>query len=1523
MKLGSDDWIVKNDNDQIIIGARFASKLTTGSILRLQAVKEDRNVFELRLGLSGSSLSVDLRDENGLSILSLPFADHNLNGSLSGEKSIGVRLKPSTSEVIYSFENDMEMVATVNKPLDLIDSKLEVILGSDDGSSLVGCITLVSVTLSSPLANIYTIAQSDTQSCAIEGNECVERDCGDGVCKELETPTCDCFGTGRAGANCRSDIPSARLSSSMDGTLAYLPIPGEERISRLALSFRLNEEEDLQGVLISASLLSSKRVTVYVVDGKGSLQIDNDLSVGFDLDNTIKDHSLVLTVEGKEITLQADRMEEKRVEVQCQEEDCVRFSEIHFGAEPQTSEVRRIGMNGCIWETYADHHNILSMYYDGHPRVSSPMKLERCNGDKEEAVMDIQEQPTSFVGQSLPQVQPVPGLFDEESSEQKIGTGASLFPPPPKKETPSLPCNNALGDSCRNGATCVVRNGTRLCLCPHGFTGSGCEFSSIPRTCAEARDFYRIPDGPTLIDVDGSGPLPKSVVDCKDGITTIINDMPEKTVVHDTVEQHSQFIISYRDFTPQQVAMMVVESEKCTQRVHYECARAALGFEKAKTQFTLAGSNRTVSRIGSNDKKCGHETCNCERADNREDDGILQSPHVGITKILAFRDHSIANQNGQISVGPLVCSSHPGSLTPLRFSAPAAVLLDRSFERDLSIQFRTTSSSGVILSTSGGLFLRIKSQYTLAVTIGTIEVAVQSPIKLNNTAWHLVIIERSSNNQLRLSVDGIVVVEKVEGELSPLGQIQLGDPTDGFLGCLRSLRLNNEVLDLHVETQHVENDEIHLFCPDKCHSDLCKNEAECLENLGDPTAEPVCVCKVPQIQQGANCEIDINKTPPVSFHGGHLKYEDLQWTLEGEIVLSFRTDQQQGLILFTHDHFNNFLQLHLSSEIGVTLTLNNLEDVFFCTVEADPGEEYSDMEWVQVVISHVDNSTILSVNGRLCFIQKTRQLSTQPIKTYAHVETEMVRIPVGLHTSTAINPFLLSYLGGVKEEGRSKGQVTLVAKYDTSIPDFLGCVRGFRVGGNLIDLTHTAKGTRPDDPDLVQIGCDLGCSSLSCSNGGHCGMSWSNFHPQLNNKVHCNCERTSYHGEQCTEDDSVSLSNGRSVDVNIKSYLDHYPLADQSHHQILKLAFKSNGQPHTKQTIATLYFKDDSIFEVLLNRNGSVHIGAVRGEKTDVLTFAGNYSDGYRHFLVARFKNDSSTVILIDSTRHDLRSTSGNLDLFDALSLTLGSPSDTRFVDAQREAFDGCVSNVELDYQITAVKIEPIAELYNASTTRWSVTSLRPEGTSILDLRLESCGQFKEKNHLPGLPSKVHFPEWDTNFGRLIYTGLWLEGGEEESSFPAWLIIVIIIIVLFLVAVFVYCLFCRKSSPPKKSCEEVPLNPIQPVISSPIPNKPVSNFNIPEPDSVLPEKATDESDEEDWDRTLTEDSLERPDELNHLPSFNRSMPHRLSSFKRSDPTVPKNSPLYVDRLDEGRSMEVDRRSPRPVPPPRISAPPHQ
>ncbi|PIO58555.1 hypothetical protein TELCIR_20005, partial [Teladorsagia circumcincta] len=62
------------------------------------------------------------------------------------------------------------------------------------------------------------------------------------------------------------------------------------------------------------------------------------------------------------------------------------------------------------------------------------------------------------------------------------------------------------------------------------------------------------------------------------------------------------------------------------------------------------------------------------------------------------------------------------------------------------------------------------------------------------------------------------------------------------------------------------------------------------------------------MKTSARTQPNINQNTSVSFHGGFLKYELPQNALVEQTVLSFRTDQSQALILFVHDHNNNFMQ---------------------------------------------------------------------------------------------------------------------------------------------------------------------------------------------------------------------------------------------------------------------------------------------------------------------------------------------------------------------------------------------------------------------------------------------------------------------------------------------------------------------------------------------------------------------------------------------------------------------------------------
>ncbi len=59
--------------------------------------------------------------------------------------------------------------------------------------------------------------------------------------------------------------------------------------------------------------------------------------------------------------------------------------------------------------------------------------------------------------------------------------------------------------------------------------------------------------------------------------------------------------------------------------------------------------------------------------------------------------------------------------------------------------------------------------------------------------------------------------------------------------------------------------------------------------------------------------------------------------LEETIVFSFRTDQTSAMLVYAHDHLYNFVQIHLSDDNQLSLTLNNNRTVHRCTIVAKAG----------------------------------------------------------------------------------------------------------------------------------------------------------------------------------------------------------------------------------------------------------------------------------------------------------------------------------------------------------------------------------------------------------------------------------------------------------------------------------------------------------------------------------------------------------------------------------------------------------
>ncbi|KJH48158.1 hypothetical protein DICVIV_05727 [Dictyocaulus viviparus] len=207
----------------------------------------------------------------------------------------------------------------------------------------------------------------------------------------------------------------------------------------------------------------------------------------------------------------------------------------------------------------------------------------------------------------------------------------------------------------------------------------------------------------------------------------------------------------------------------------------------------------------------------------------------------------------------------------------------------------------------------------IQVTLGNTSIKAESQARLNDTKWHLFLLEIHSD-EIRLAIDGYNTFKEINTSDIFDGKLLLND-NESYTG-------------------------VYTNCEDRCSANFCQNAAECVEDFEDDTV--VCRCRYPNVQSGRNCEIDINQNSSVSFSGGFLKYELSSNPLVNQTVLSFRSDQPHALLLFVHDHNNNFLQLHLSDEVNITLSLNNEAIVSSCTVTARLGSEFSNMQWIQM-----------------------------------------------------------------------------------------------------------------------------------------------------------------------------------------------------------------------------------------------------------------------------------------------------------------------------------------------------------------------------------------------------------------------------------------------------------------------------------------------------------------------------------------------------------------------------------------------
>ncbi|KAF1769035.1 hypothetical protein GCK72_000848 [Caenorhabditis remanei] len=1564
----SDDWKLRETDDQLILAVKFQASSHVGQIYSVRFIHPNGTLEALlTVGVYEGNLQIDLFNEKYTRILNKPLETIPINVH---EHSLAVGLNSTASNLWFQLGQGDTSNCEINYPINISNTEVTVTIGGG-GQAMIGCVSIVAVSAGNgdPVAQGTPLSFKDIESCP-EANECTTKDCNTGRCLLLEVPTCDCYATGKTGPNCRDPVSTIQLRNNDENDeasayLRYKPWQPDQHITRIAMDFKFSDSDAKEGILVYGETNLLKIFKIYVVGIKGKVMLGSENVMDFELKEDHSDfHSIIVRLGDGLFNMYVDTNIIRR-----QFNETLYFTTLQFGA-PIPTDVSEVGVTACIRNVYVDHNDIINLISTMNDSRVTASKIRPC----------VNEDLTVFQGPQLFSPDPVVMITnDPESDGGRPEDGdfetntANLFPIPGNKKKPRpLPatsCEKANAYMCQNGAGCKKESDTEFtCFCRDGYIGKFCQFTTLPRSCAEARDFLKLPNGPTWVDVDGNRKLDPSVTLCINGETQIPHDMEPSNVVRDAgFQNHSMFVLSYRDFNTWQLAKYIKNSGSCSQNINYRCNKAPLNFKEGKTWFkSVSNSTKKIRQIGILENSCpcldhgcqSGDKCNCDSGAIAEDNGDLIGKQAGISEVVTLFDE--ADVRAEMTISDLKCSGYENE-KPIRFTERTELKVSDWSGESVDFQFRTSDTPATLVTVRGNYGEKIIGVSLLdghTVQINNFEAVkiIESQNKLNDSNWHHILIELS-DGEIRVTVDAAHVLMSIMDNAVLEGSVVLGEEGSGLIGCVRNVLVNDESVDLYEVVKNSEKKGISETCDTRCTPDFCQNGAKCYEDF--LTGMPYCRCAFPDVHSGLNCEIDINSNSSVSFHGGFLKFEDVEDVLTSSIYFSFRSDKTHALLFFAHDQNNNFLQVHLSEEVNVTLTLNNLDIVSQCTVRAQPGTEFGDMRWIQVAISHDSKSSQLQVDDAACTIRTSRILAQYPINRLLDVyNSEIIRMPVGFAAPMNPDPYTFTFVGNVDVGSKTNdGSFLLAPKYESPIPRFYGCLRGLQINRKLIDMRakteslETSEMYKAYGPVQVKSGCETGCSSITCSNGGHCSVAWTNTDPTAV-KTTCDCSRTSYLGSTCSLDEGIHLEKNGFIEFDISKEMKMYLFDNgQKIPQLLKFAFSSGvvEELDDKAVLASVIFKDKRKLEIEINPNRTINVAITyENGKSDILNFVGDFLDGYRHFVVVQTNQGSATAVMIDSLRQDFeyRDYERNIDMFSAALIKIGDQS-SETEGYNKFGFEGCISNFLVDYQRgSSLTFQPISYFANPSHHYHKLI----ESDKVT---LGGCAEFEVPNSLPVYQNRVKFPIWETDFKRFIYHGE-IENSDfgdnnnwsdEDSGSLMW--VIFIIFVLLVIFLIVFCIFmkcCREKIHARDDGyhhdEDLPLHMAPTILRQPQPSPPpitkslASNYHVPSPNvDFYKENIYDDDEEDDGvgddlvDGTIRDDSdndtirhiddegqdedgmviVSRPTQVSHLPQ-------RVSSFRTGDPTAPKDSPLYSSPRQPPYPVHVNS----PVPPPRMA-----
>ncbi|XP_058520158.1 contactin-associated protein-like 5 [Ochotona princeps] len=558
--------------------------------------------------------------------------------------------------------------------------------------------------------------------------------------------------------------------------------------------------------------------------------------------------------------------------------------------------------------------------------------------------------------------------------------------------------DRCLPNYCEHGGSCSQSWSTFHCNCSGtGYSGATCHNSIYEQSC-EVYMHQGNTAGFFHIDSDGSGPLAPLQMYCN-----ITEDEIRTTVQHNNAElTHVQGYSHEKSYTMtldyggsmEQLEALIDSSEHC-RRSH--CRRSHLvnmadgapyiwWIGRSKEKFPFWGGSPPTS-----------QQCECGL-----DKGFLDIPHfcncdmdkdewTNYTGLLSFKEQlpdtqivithtNRSNLDAAWRIGPLRCYGDRHLWNAVTFDTEGSFLhfpaFHVEFSADISFCFKTTAFSGVFLENLGMKdFIRLemsspsKLMYYYIITtfmsntiivsyiiipipetpiITTTILTVTTKLQHHHHLCHPATTLMITTSTTIILISAISTMTAIWLASVICNLLQKCKRQKGFQGCIRSLHMNGQNLDLEERARGTSG--VRPSCPGHCSSygSICHNGGRCVEKhsgyLCDCTSSPYegafCSKEVSAVFEAGTSSVTYTFQEPYAVTknfnlSSSAIYADAAPSKEN-IALTFTTGQAPSLLLFINYSSQDFLAalLYKNGSLQVRYQLSK-EDTHVFTIDTE------------------------------------------------------------------------------------------------------------------------------------------------------------------------------------------------------------------------------------------------------------------------------------------------------------------------------------------------------------------------------------------------------------------------------------------------------------------------------------------------------------------------------------------------------------------------------------------------------------